>query len=123
MMQNKHWHIDSDDQHIIWLGLDKQNSSVNTMDDTVLDELNGILQDLSLDQQAKGLVIYSCKSSGFIAGADLHIFSKFKSKEQVATFLNKGQVVLARLEALPIPTVAMISGFCMGGGMELALAC
>ena len=122
MSQYKHWELRGDAQHIIWLGLNRQHASVNTINHEVLDELNVILQDLNHQQDLSGLVIYSCKSTGFIAGADIHEFSHFQSSKQVIDFLRKGQTVFARLEELKIPTLAMIDGFCMGGGLELALA-
>jgi 3-hydroxyacyl-CoA dehydrogenase / enoyl-CoA hydratase / 3-hydroxybutyryl-CoA epimerase len=123
MTQKKHWNMEVDAQQIMWLGLDRQQSSVNTINDEVLDELNDILHDLSNNNQVKGLIIYSAKAKGFIAGADINVFSQLSDKTRVSNFLSKGQAVFMRLEKLQIPTVAMIDGFCMGGGMELALAC
>ena len=123
MSQFKHWEMNCDTKHIVWLGLNRQNASVNTINHEVLDELNVILQDLSLNAECIGLIIYSLKSQGFIAGADIHEFAYFKTNKQVVDFLRKGQAVFARLESLKIPTLAMIDGFCMGGGLELALAC
>ncbi len=123
MSQHKHWNMSVDAQHIVWLGLDRQHASVNTINHDVLDELNGILQDLNHTSDVQGLVIYSMKTTGFIAGADVHEFAHFKTQQQIMDFLRKGQAVLARLEGLEYPTVAMIDGFCMGGGLELALAC
>lgn len=122
MSHYKHWKSIEDAQQIVWLGLDRAGEAVNTMNDEVLDELNSILQDLE-ERTIKGLVIYSAKEKGFIAGADIHVFSQFNTSEAALSFLRKGQVVYSRLEALTIPTVAMIDGFCMGGGCELALAC
>ena len=118
-----HWQINIDAKHFFWLGFDRQGSSVNTINNEVLDELNLILQDLSAQTDIKGLVIYSLKESGFIAGADVHEFSNFNSPEEIVEFLRKGQAVFARLDNLSCPTLAMIDGFCMGGGLELALAC
>lgn len=123
MSQYKHWEIECDAQRILWLGLNRQHARVNTINHEVLDELNVILQDLNHKQDYAGLVICSLKTQGFIAGADVHEFSNFKSHKQIIDFLRKGQAVFARLEGLKIPTVAMINGFCMGGGLELALAC
>lgn len=123
MNHYKHWNVQVDSQGILWLGLDRQHESVNTINHEVLDELNGVLQDVEEQTSLKGLVIFSAKAKGFIAGADVHLFSKFKNTEIVVEFLRKGQLVFARLQSLSIPTVAMIDGFCMGGGFELALAC
>jgi 3-hydroxyacyl-CoA dehydrogenase / enoyl-CoA hydratase / 3-hydroxybutyryl-CoA epimerase len=119
----KHWEMHKDSDHIIWLGINRQDVSLNVINDDVLDELNSLLQEIVQLSEAKGLVIYSAKEKGFIAGADIYAFSKFTTAAESVDFLRKGQAVFSRLEALPIPTVAIIDGFCMGGGLELVLAC
>ncbi|MBN9231409.1 MAG: crotonase [Legionella sp. 40-6] len=123
MTNYKNWNLQRDSDHILWLGLDRKDTSLNSMNEEVLDELNSLLHEVAQDKEAIGLVIYSAKDKGFIAGADVTLFSKFSSPEQAVSFLRKGQAVYARLQSLAIPTVAMIDGFCMGGGYELALAC
>lgn len=123
MSNYQHWQMQMDASHIIWLGFDRKNAAVNTINDDVLDELNGVIHDISKMTDAKGLVIHSLKSKGFIAGADINVFSHFETPAKAVDFLRKGQAVFAHIEALAIPTVAMIDGFCMGGGLELALAC
>jgi len=123
MSNKKHWVVELDNDKIIWLGLDRHDASVNTINDKVLDELNTTLQDIAKREDIKGLVIHSLKEKGFIAGADVKTFTELSEPTKVTEFLRKGQAVFARLEALKIPTVAMINGFCMGGGLELALAC
>jgi 3-hydroxyacyl-CoA dehydrogenase / enoyl-CoA hydratase / 3-hydroxybutyryl-CoA epimerase len=122
-MQYNNWQIEIDAEQIAWLGMDKQDENVNSMNDAVLDELNTITQELAKIDNLRGLVILSSKKKGFIAGADIHVFGKLASAEEAFTFISKGQAVFARIESLNIPTVAMINGFCMGGGFELALAC
>lgn len=123
MTNYKHWEIQRDHEQMIWLGLNRSDAAVNSINQDVLDELNSILQELSQDKKAIGLVIYSLKEKGFIAGADVNCFTQFENSTQALSFIQKGQAVFSRLEALSIPTVAMIDGFCMGGGFELALAC
>ncbi len=123
MNNYKHWDLKQDNDHILWLGLDRKDTRVNSMNEEVLDELNSLLHEIAQVKDANGLVIYSLKEKGFIAGADVTLFSKFESPSHAVDFLRKGQAVFARLEALTMPTVAMIDGFCMGGGYELALAC
>lgn len=118
-----HWNIETDADNIIWLGINRADATVNSINPEVFDELNIILQDVAKQPSLQGLVIYSAKEKGFIAGADINAFSKFKTTDEAVNFLRKGQAVLARLEGLSIPKVAMIDGFCMGGGLELALAC
>lgn len=123
MYNYKHWEIELDGNAIVWLGFNRQDASVNTISDDVLDELNNILQELVKKTDVKGLIIHSLKEKGFIAGADVKSFSEISEPQKLVEFLRKGQTVFARIEALSIPSVAMIDGFCMGGGMELALAC
>jgi 3-hydroxyacyl-CoA dehydrogenase/enoyl-CoA hydratase/3-hydroxybutyryl-CoA epimerase len=123
MNNYKNWDLHRDEEGILWLGMNRKDAAVNTINEEVLDEFNSLLHEISLDKNAIGLVIYSLKEKGFIAGADVNAFSKFESPAQAVDFLQKGQTVFARLQALSIPTVAMIDGFCMGGGCELALAC
>lgn len=123
MSNYKHWEMHKDTDHIVWLDINHKDLAVDVINDEVLDELNSFLQEITQISDAKGLIIYSTKSKGFIAGADIHSFSKFKTTTEVVDFLRKGQAVFSRLEALSIPTVVMIDGFCMGGGLELALAC
>ena len=123
MSNYKNWQMQTDESQIIWLGIQRESAAVNTINDEVLDELNGLLHDISQMKEAKGLIIYSLKPSGFIAGADINTLSHFEHAAQAVDFLRKGQAVLSYLESLAIPTVAMIDGFCMGGGLELSLAC
>ncbi|KTC79444.1 3-hydroxyacyl-CoA dehydrogenase NAD-binding domain-containing protein [Legionella cherrii] len=123
MNNYKHWDLQRDSDNILWLGLDRKDTTVNSINEEVLDELNSLLHEISQDKTAVGLIVYSAKEKGFIAGADVNAFSKFETPAQAVDFLRKGQAVFARLQALTIPSVAMIDGFCMGGGYELALAC
>lgn len=123
MSNLKHWILEEDQQQILWLGLNRADERVNSFSDEVLDELNSMLQDVSKMSHAKGLVIHSLKKKGFIAGADIRTLSKLKNAEQAMQFIRKGQAVFSRLERLSIPTVAIVNGFCLGGGMELVLAC
>lgn len=123
MNNYKHWILQQDTDHILWLGFSRQDTTVNTINVEALDELNAILQEVSQNQSAIGLIIYSLKDKGFIAGADIKTFSAFSGPSQVVDFLQKGQSVFSKLQHLSIPSVAMINGFCLGGGYELALAC
>ncbi|MBA2650251.1 MAG: enoyl-CoA hydratase/isomerase family protein [Legionella sp.] len=123
MSNYKHWSLQKDQDNILWLGLDRQGMPINSINEEVLDELNSLLQEVALDTTAIGLVIHSKKDKGFIAGADVHVISQFANPEAAVDFLQKGLSVFSRLEGISIPTVALIDGFCMGGGYELALAC
>ena len=84
----------------------------------LLEELDAILRDIAL-AVPRGLVIGSAKASGFIAGADIKEFTTLSSVDEARRLVRAGQSVFDRLEALPCPTVAMIEGFALGGGLEL----
>ena len=70
-----------------------------------------------------GLVIRSAKPGGFIAGADIAQFRGVTDPAQIEALLTRGHAVLDRLDRLPLLTVAVIHGYCLGGGLEVALAC
>lgn len=122
MNNYKHWEIEVDKAQVVWLGFNRQGMAVNTINSEVLDELNLLLDQILELKNLSGVVIYSAKQKGFIAGADIHTLAEFKKEDDVLEFLKKGQDVFARIEALPVPTITMINGFCMGGGLELALS-
>ncbi len=118
----KHWHLQIDAERIAWLRLDRAGERVNSLSQAVLEQLGETLRKVA-EHQPVGLVIESGKSTGFIAGADVREFDSYDDREQVITEVRKAHAVLDQLEALPFTTVVAIEGFCLGGGLELALAC
>ncbi len=120
-VKQKHWRYEQDRQGLIWLTFDKQGESTNTFSREALEDFDAAL-DAIRDLKPKGLVIRSGKDS-FIAGADVEEFTRFASPEEALAFVKLGWDVFERLSRLPFPTTALINGFCMGGGLELALAC
>jgi 3-hydroxyacyl-CoA dehydrogenase/enoyl-CoA hydratase/3-hydroxybutyryl-CoA epimerase len=117
-----HWRYAKDDEGIGWLIIDRKGSSANTLSEAVISELDLVLGLIEKDQP-KGLVIRSSKPSGFIAGADVSEFAGAKEEAAVASRIARAHQVIDRLEALPFVTVAVAHGFCLGGGLEVALAC
>jgi 3-hydroxyacyl-CoA dehydrogenase / enoyl-CoA hydratase / 3-hydroxybutyryl-CoA epimerase len=116
------WHRETDAGGIAWLTLDKPGGSTNVLSRDVLVELGEHVQTLQA-QPPRGVVLRSGKASGFIAGADVKEFAQLEDAEQAYHMVRAAHDILARLEALPCPTVCIINGFALGGGLELALAC
>ncbi|PRD42564.1 fatty-acid oxidation protein subunit alpha [Phyllobacterium phragmitis] len=117
-----HWRLIKGDDDIVWLILDRANESTNTLSEAVLAELDTALGDVA-GMGAKGLVIRSAKKAGFIAGADIRDFRGVTDMREVETRMTRAHEIVDRLAALDIPTVAVLHGHCLGGGLELALAC
>ncbi len=120
--KNTHWHLERDAENIVWLGLDRQGEKLNSLSTDVMLELNAVLSDLENDLPL-GLVIYSKKPTGFIAGADIREFEQQTDQQAAKDGILQAQNLFSRLEDLRCPSVASIHGFCLGGGLELALAC
>lgn len=118
----QHWRLSRDKEEIAWLILDKRDASVNTLSTTVLEELAEAINELE-QNPPQGLVIRSAKPAGFCAGADIREFKDVKDQQTVRRQIEKGNEILNRLERLGFPTIAVIHGHCLGGGLELALAC
>ncbi len=118
----KHWKVDQQDNGIVWLGMDVENSSTNILSATVLAELYQLLSKLSKKTPA-GIAITSNKDKGFIAGADVKEFTQISNQQEALELVQYGQNVFKLLDKMPCVTIAVINGFCMGGGLELALAC
>jgi 3-hydroxyacyl-CoA dehydrogenase/enoyl-CoA hydratase/3-hydroxybutyryl-CoA epimerase len=119
----KNWRLETDADEILWVYFDKEGASVNTVDRAVMEEFSIIVDALVDDREHKGVIIASGKKNGFIAGADISQCNKFKDIDEAFTMLRRGQQIFDKMEALKLPVVAMIDGFCVGGGLELALAC
>ncbi len=118
----RHFKLTRDSDGIAWLLFDREGASTNTLSADVMEEFDSVLAALE-SQRPTGLVIRSAKKSGFIAGADVNEFRGATDPPPVEAAIGRAHAVIDRLEALKIPTVAVIHGFCLGGGLEVALAC
>ncbi|MEJ2619448.1 MAG: 3-hydroxyacyl-CoA dehydrogenase NAD-binding domain-containing protein [Candidatus Thiodiazotropha sp.] len=118
----KHWHLETDQQGISWLHFDHADSPVNILSQEAFSELADCLDELEA-LQPKGLIFISDKSSGFIAGADVNSFRSGMRQREAEEHIHGVHELFARIETLDFPTLALIHGFCLGGGLELALSC
>jgi 3-hydroxyacyl-CoA dehydrogenase / enoyl-CoA hydratase / 3-hydroxybutyryl-CoA epimerase len=103
--------------------LDVPDRKVNVLTGQVFADLEKALERVSAEQKYRLLIIRSGKPGSFCAGADLKEFAAGKTPEDYAAMSARGQDVFNMLANLRIPTVAVIAGGCLGGGLELALAC
>ncbi|HUH60360.1 MAG TPA: 3-hydroxyacyl-CoA dehydrogenase NAD-binding domain-containing protein [Candidimonas sp.] len=112
--------VDAD--NVAWLGIDCVDSPVNRLSTDVMNEFGQVLDHFE-EHPPAGLIIHSTKASGFIAGANIDEFAGLDTPEKGIALVSRGWALFNRLAAVGYPTLALIRGHCLGGGLELALAC
>lgn len=105
------------------LSIDVLSRKVNLLTSEVMLELTRVIGELGVDKGVRCLVVKSGKPGTFIAGADIKQIAAIKDSADAEAKSGSGQEVLNRLDDLPFPTIAVVDGAAMGGGLELALAC
>ncbi|MBT8056829.1 MAG: enoyl-CoA hydratase/isomerase family protein [Gammaproteobacteria bacterium] len=116
----RNWQLDSDMDGVCWLTLDREGETANSLSQDVLTELESIVDRLE-KSPPKGLVLQSGKHGSFIVGADVREFDQVSSIEEAEGFIRSVHDLFDRVEALAFPKAVIIDGFCLGGGLELAL--
>ncbi len=109
--------------NIAILTFDLPGEKINKLTMPVMSELDLLLDELAVKRDIKAMVVRSGKEGSFIVGADIAEIRDITDASVGEALARRGQAILNKLEALPFPTIAAIHGPCMGGGMELALAC
>ena len=117
------WTIEIDKRGIAWLRFDLAGEKVNKFTSASMRQLGEIIDQVSADSSLAAMVICSSKPDSFIVGADIAELAAIKDHDEAVNKARMGQEVFDKLAALRLPTVAVIHGACMGGGMEMALAC
>ncbi len=111
------------DNGIAHLVIDVVGENVNTLKAEFSEQINVVLAEIKADKSINGIVLCSGKKNSFVAGADINMLDACQSREEVVALSRQGQRIFSLLEQLPIPIVAAIDGTCLGGGLELAMAC
>ena len=111
------------DDNVGVITMDIAGESMNVLKAAFADEIGNLLSEIKANTQLKGLVFISGKPDSFIAGADISMLDGCKTAAEAEAIGRMGQQMFDQLEQLPIPLVAAIHGPCLGGGLELALAC
>ena len=111
------------DAGIAWLEIDVAGEAQNTLGEALGRDLDAALTRLETETGIQGAILISAKQGSWVAGADVKMFEKLDTPEAAASLIRAGQRGFDRLAALPFPTLAAIQGACLGGGLELALAC
>lgn len=122
----KDWRFFVDQWGIAWAEFDREGESQNALGRRPFEELAEIVQKVeegAKKREIRGLVISSAKERGFIVGADIREFADLSTEMDVIDRLRPVNALLDRIERLPVPVVCAINGYCLGGGLELALAC
>ncbi|MFW6339465.1 MAG: 3-hydroxyacyl-CoA dehydrogenase NAD-binding domain-containing protein [Wenzhouxiangella sp.] len=115
-----HWRIEYDLDGIAWLTLDRHDEKVNSLGTEVLAELDGLAAELEAAPPT-GLVLTSGKPGSFIVGADVREFDATTDVDVLARNVRKVHDLFDRIARLDFPTVVAFEGYCLGGGLELAL--
>ena len=119
----KNFKVSFNDQGIARISLDVPDRPLNVLNPSVMSELKQIVEKLEQNSTVKVVLIESGKASGFLAGADVNEIVAIESPEQAVHLLEEGQALFQQIESLKMTTVAVIHGPCLGGGLELCLAC
>ncbi|WP_162062652.1 fatty acid oxidation complex subunit alpha FadJ [Vibrio taketomensis] len=124
MKDQKAFNLSVDEQNIAWLCVDVPNEKMNTLQAAFAEDMEQVFAEISQQKdQIKGLILHSGKPDNFVAGADVRMLDACQSEQEAQALAAKGQEMFQQLADLPFPVVAAIHGPCLGGGLELALAC
>jgi len=117
------WDLHIDKQGIAWLRFDLQGQKVNKFTADVMEQLSQVLNTAAADSTIKALAIISAKPDSFVVGADIAELAQIKDTDDATEKSRAGQKLFDILASLNVPTIAVVHGPCMGGGMEMVLAC
>nr|WP_241972284.1 fatty acid oxidation complex subunit alpha FadJ [Aliidiomarina soli] len=111
------------DDGIAIITIDVPGESMNTLKSSFADEVTTLLDKIEDDSEIKGVVLISGKPGSFVAGADIRMISECETAADAESLARQGQALFDRIEGQRIPFIAAVHGACLGGGLELAMAC
>lgn len=111
-------------ENIIYIGLGlNEEKSMTVLTETSLKELSDAFDQVAADKEAKGLLIFSHAKNCFLAGMDVSKIQDLASEEEATQGCLGGQAIFNKIEDLKIPSAALVDGICLGGGLEMSMAC
>lgn len=110
------------DQGVAWVGFNRPERR-NAMTWQMYDALERLCRELEADSNVVAVVFHGCGGKAFVAGTDIKQFAEFEGGEAGVNYERRIDSVIAGLENLRKPTIALLEGFCVGGGAAIALAC
>ena len=117
------WHAELGGDGILKVRIDRRDKSANALSKAMLEELERLIAEIRRNAAVRGVMFVSGKSGSFIVGADVTEMKTMSGGAEAAELSKLGQRVFELLETLHVPTVALISGACLGGGLEFAMSC
>ena len=105
------------------ISIDVPGEKMNTLKAEFASQVRAIIKQLRENKNLRGVVFISAKPDNFIAGADINMIGNCKTAQEAEALARQGQQLMAEIHALPVPVIAAVHGACLGGGLELALAC
>lgn len=105
------------------VAIDVPGEKMNTLKTEFAAQVRALLKQIRENKTLQGVVFISAKADNFIAGADINMIDACQSAQEAETLARQGQQLMAEIQALPVPVIAAIHGACLGGGLEMALAC
>ncbi|MFD1804745.1 fatty acid oxidation complex subunit alpha FadJ [Mixta tenebrionis] len=123
MAQQSAFHFSVRGDNIAVVTIDVPNEKINTLRAAFVQEIRNVIAQVRQQRELAGLIFISGKPDSFIAGADISMIDACRSADEARQLAEQGQRIMSEIAALPLPVVAAIHGACLGGGLELALAC